>query len=275
VAAVLALLSSITWGSADFLAGVASRRRSAIAVLGGSQLIGLVVVLVVATASGSWGASIGWLTWGMFAGASGGIGLMCFYSALASGTMGVVSPIASMGAVVPVTVGFASGESPSTAQIAGIGLALVGVVAASGPELSGGSGRRPVLLAVVAGLMFGLVFIGLDHGSKSSPLMTLVGMRLTSCAGLLIAALVARSTGGLRASDAPILTAVGLGDLGANFMFGLASNRGLVSLVSVLGALYPVVTVLLARFLLAERLRSIQIVGVAIAIAGVALISTG
>jgi drug/metabolite transporter (DMT)-like permease len=88
-------------------------------------------------------------------------------------------------------------------------------------------------------------------------------------------ALVARSVGGLRVGDLPILAAVGLGDLGANFMFGLASNRGLVSLVSVLGALYPVVTVLLARFVLAERLRFIQIIGVAVALAGVVLISTG
>jgi drug/metabolite transporter (DMT)-like permease len=275
MAALLALMSSLTWGSADFLAGVASRRRSAMAVLGSSQLIGLVAVLVAATVTGSWGASIGWLPWGVFAGASGGVGLACFYSALASGTMGVVSPIASMGAVVPVVVGFASGESPSSYQVAGIGLALVGVVAASGPELSGGTGRRPVLLAVAAGAMFGLVFIGLDHGAKSSPLMTLVGMRLTSCTGLAIAALVARSSGGLRIGDFPILAAVGLGDLGANFMFGLASNRGLVSLVSVLGALYPVVTVLLARFVLSERLRLIQVVGVGIALAGVVLISTG
>ncbi len=275
MAAFLALMSSLTWGSADFLAGVASRRRPAVAVLAGSQLIGLVAVLIAATLAHSWGADIGWLPWGIMAGATGGLGLICFYTALASGTMGVVSPIASMGAVLPVVVGFASGESPTTAQLVGIGLALVGVVAASGPELSGRTGRRPVLLAVVAGVMFGLVFIGLDHGSRSSPLMTLVGMRLTSCTALLGLALAFRTTAGLRAADFPVLAAVGLGDLGANFLFGLASNRGLVSIVSVLGALYPVVTVLLARFFLSERLRWIQRLGVGVALAGVVLISGG
>jgi drug/metabolite transporter (DMT)-like permease len=275
VAAVLALLSSMTWGSADFVAGVASRTRSPWAVVAGSQLIGLVAVLVAASAAGTWGADIGWLPWGLFAGAAGCFGLICFYTALATGTMSVVSPIASMGAVVPVIVGFASGESPSRVQIAGITFALVGVVAASGPELSGNTGGRPVLLAVVAGAMFGLVFVGLDQGSATSPLMTLVGMRLASCGGLLAAAAIFRTTAGLQVADLPILAVVGLADLGANFMFGLATTGGLVSLVSVLGALYPVVTVLLARLVLAERLRLIQSLGVAVALIGVVLISAG
>jgi drug/metabolite transporter (DMT)-like permease len=180
-----------------------------------------------------------------------------------------------MGAIVPVVVGFASGESPSATQLAGITLALVGVVAASGPELSGDTGGRPVLLAVVAGAMFGLVFVGLDQGSASSPLMTLVAMRLASCGALLAAAAIFRTTAGLRVADIPVLAVVGLGDLGANFMFGVASTRGLVSLVSVLGALYPVVTVLLARLVLSERLRLIQALGVAVALTGVVLISAG
>jgi drug/metabolite transporter (DMT)-like permease len=275
VAAVLALLSSLTWGSADFVAGVASRTRSAWAVLAGSQLIGLVAVLIAATAAGTWRADIGWLPWGLFAGTTGCIGLICFYTALATGTMGVVSPIASTGVVVPIVFGFASGDSPSGAQLTGIALALVGVVAASRPELSGDTGRRPVLLAVVAGAMFGLVFVGLDQGSDSSPLMTLVGMRLASCGALLAAAAIFRTTAGLRVADVPVLAVVGLGDAGANLMFGLATTGGLVSIVSVLGALYPVVTVLLARLVLAERLRLIQTLGVAVALTGVVLISAG
>jgi drug/metabolite transporter (DMT)-like permease len=275
VAAVLALLSSVTWGSADFVAGVASRSRSAWAVFAGSQLIGLVAVLVAATATRAWGADIGWLPWGLFAGAAVCIGLICFYTALATGTMGVVSPIASMGAVVPVVVGFASGESPSRAQLAGIALALVGVAGASGPELSGDTGKRPLLLAVVAGAMFGLVVVCLDQGSAASPLMTLVAMRLASCVGILAVAAIFRTTAGLRAVDLPVLALVGLGNLAAAFMFALATTGGLVSIVGVLGALYPVVTVLLAWLFLAERLRLIQTLGVAVALTGVVLISAG
>jgi drug/metabolite transporter (DMT)-like permease len=268
-------MSSLLWGSADFLGGVASRRRSPIGVVGGSQLVGLLAVLVVAAATNSWGADLGWLPWGVFAGATGCFGLACFYAGLASGMMGIVSPIAALGVVVPIVVGFAMGDSPSAVQLAGIALALVGVVAASGPELSGGAGRRPVLLAMVAGLMFGLVFVGLDQGAKSSALMTLLGMRMTSGLGLLAVGAVLRTTGGIVASDLPILVVVGVGDAAANLCFGLASNRGLVSLVSVLGALYPVVTVLMARWFLRERLRTVQIAGVAVALSGVVLISGG
>jgi drug/metabolite transporter (DMT)-like permease len=273
MAAVLALMSSLVWGSADFLAGVISRRLSATAVVAGSQFVGLVAVVIAATATGGWDADSGWIFWGIFAGSTGTFGLACFYAGLASGTMGVVSPIAALGVVVPLAFGFAMGDSPSPAQLVGIAFALVGVVAASGPELAGTTGARPVLLAAVAGLMFGLVFVGLDRGSESSALMTLVGMRLTSVAGLLAIAVALRTTGGLRFGDLPALAAVGIGDASANFMFGLASTRGLISVVSVLGALYPVVTVLLARWVLHERLRTIQITGVVFALSGVALIS--
>jgi drug/metabolite transporter (DMT)-like permease len=275
MAAVFALISSLLWGSADFLGGVASRRLSAIAVVAGSQLVGLVAVVIAATVSGGWNADPGWIWWGVFAGSTGALGLVCYYAGLASGTMGVVAPIAALGVVVPIVVGFAMGDSPTEAQVAGIALALAGVVAASGPELSGGAGGRPVLLAVLAGIMFGLVFVGINQGAKSSPLMTLLGMRMASGVGLLLVAAALRTTGGIRPVDLPVLTAVGLGDASANLMFGLASNRGLVSLVSVLGALYPVVTVLLARWVLHERLRTIQVAGVAVALSGVVLISAG
>src|SRR4051812_3889678 len=146
MAALLALGSSVLWGSADFLGGLLTRTRNAYVVVAGSQACGLLTIGIVALATGDWRASAGYLPWAVAAGLSGATGLVAYYAGLSSGTMGVVAPIASMGAVVPVALGIASGEHPSWLQLTGIGLALVGVAAASGPELAGGTGTRPVVL---------------------------------------------------------------------------------------------------------------------------------
>lgn len=275
MAAVLALLSSLLWGSADFGGGLLTRRLPAYAVVGASQAAGLLVVTVVALATGSFGGDSGWLPWAMLAGASGALGLVTFYAALATGTMGVVSPIAALGAVVPVLAGILSGEQPSALAVVGMVVALAGAVAASGPELGGATGARPVLLAAVAGGFFGLTMLAIARGAEHSSLMTLWGMRATSVSAFLVAAVAVRSVGGVVARDLAPLAAVGIGDAGANLFFALASTRGLVSVTAVLGSLYPVVTVLLARVVLRESLQRVQQLGVVAALAGVALLSLG
>ena len=281
MAALLALLSSVLWGSADFLGGTVSRRRPAAAVVGVSQAAGLVAIAVVAVAAGAFGDDTGYLPWAVLAGISGVVGLTCFYAALASGTMGVVSPIAALGVVVPVLAGVARGERPAWLQIVGIVVAVAGVVLASGPELSGRAGVRPVLLAAVAAVGFGVALLAIAEGSSSSTLMTLVTMRVTSVSLLAVALVVAVARGGRLADyavggrDLGLVALVGVGDVAANLSFGLASTRGLVSVVAVLGSLYPVVTVLLARFLHGERLGRVQSAGVAGALAGVVLIAAG
>jgi drug/metabolite transporter (DMT)-like permease len=280
VAVLLALLSSVLWGSADFLGGVVSRRRAAALVVGASQLAGLLSIAAVALVAGSFDDPTGYLPWAVASGLSGLVGLVCFYAALASGTMGVVSPIAALGVTVPVFVGLARGERPGVVQLVGIGIAIGGVVLASGPELRGRAGARPLLLAVVAAVGFGLALLFIAEGSRTSTLMTLVGMRMTSVSVLFVALLVALGRVGrdrlvLDRHDAALVAVVGVGDVAANLAFGLASTRGLVSVVAVLGSLYPVVTVLLARMVLHERLGSAQTLGVAGALGGVALIAAG
>lgn len=281
MAAVLALLSSLLWGSADFLGGSVSRRHRAALVVGVSQAVGLLAVLVVAGVAGAFGDDTGYVPWAMLSGIAGVVGLVSFYAALAAGTMGVVSPIAALGVVVPVLVGLARGERPGTLQVVGIVVAIAGVVLASGPELSGRAGARPLLLAGVAAVGFGLALLAIAEGSRSSTLMTLVTMRATSVTLLVAALLVALGRGFPRAelrlgrADLLLVALVGVGDVSANLTFGLASTRGLVSVVAVLGSLYPVVTVLLARVLHGERLGTAQTVGVAGALGGVALIAVG
>jgi drug/metabolite transporter (DMT)-like permease len=281
VAAVLALLSSLLWGSADFLGGTASRRHRATLVVGVSQAAGLVTALVVAAAAGAFGDDLGYLPWAVLAGCAGVVGLVSFYAGLAAGTMGVVSPIAATGVVIPVLYGLLRGEHPSGVQLVGIVVAVVGVVLASGPELSGRAGVRPVVLAGVAAVGFGVALLAIAEGSRHSTLMTLVTMRTTSVLLLGCALGVALTRGfprdelRLGRRDLALVALVGVGDLAANLTFGLASRRGAVSVVAVLGSLYPVVTALLAGIVLHERLRRVQLAGVAGALSGVVLIAAG
>jgi drug/metabolite transporter (DMT)-like permease len=275
VAAALALLSSLIWGGADFLGGLVSRRLPPVTVVVWSQACGLVTIAVVAIVTGAYAGPLGWLGWSIFAGLSGGIGLLCFYTALAIGTMGVVSPIAALGAIIPVIAGLLLGDTPSGLQYLGMALGLLGAVAASGPELSSGARGRSVVLAAIAGIGFGMALLGINLGAQVNPVMTLVGMRSASVGGFLLLALARRRGHPLSARDLPVVATVGVGDVVANLTFAVATTLGMISIVAVLGTLYPVVTVLLGRIVLGERLVTVQKVGVGVAVGGVALLAAG
>lgn len=269
---LLALASSAVWGTSDFIAGVVSRRIAALAVVGWSQGIGalaLTVLVLLRLEDLTWS---GWPLWAVVASGAGVTGLVSFYSALSSGSMGVVAPIATLGVLVPVLAGLALGERPGLVTWLGMVLAIVGVVLASGPEITGAVSTRPLVLAVVAAVGFGVTLLAIDRGSRSSVLLTLWGMRTVSAVGFAVVLLVVGASGGARLRDAPVLTVIGLGDLGANALFGLASSMGRVSVVSVLGSLYAIVTMTLARVILGERLRWVQRLGSLLAVAGAAVI---
>jgi len=179
-----------------------------------------------------------------------------------------------------VLAGLAQGERPGTVQLLGIVIAIGGVVLASGPELSGKAGARPVALAAVAAVMFGLTLLFIAEGSDDSPMMTLVTMRVASvlvmaAVGVALWSRGKRTWARLDRRDALLIAVLGIGDAAANLAFGEASTRGLVSIVGVLGSLYPVITVLMARSLDAERLARPQVLGVVGALGGVALIAAG
>jgi drug/metabolite transporter (DMT)-like permease len=276
VVAALALLSGLLWGASDFAGGLVARRLPAVAVVAWSQLAGLGLVTAVALGTAGFATPAGsWLGWAVVAGLSGALGLVAFYTALATGTMGVVAPIAALGAVVPVLAGLAAGERPSPLQWVGILMALGGSVLASGPELSAEATGRAVLLAALAGACFGVALLGIARGSATDPVVTLFGMRATSVAVFAALAVAVRATGGVAPGDAPALVAVGFADAGANLLFGYAAAQGLVSVVAVLGALYPVTTVLLARYVLGERMLAVQRAGVVVALLGVVALAAG
>ncbi len=287
MAALLALLASALWGTADFMGGTAARRLPVASVLGVSQLVALLGLVPLAAAIGAFDEPRAYLLPALFAGLTGTAALACFYRALATGTMGVVAPIASLGVVVPVVLGLLDGERPGPLQLVGMAVAVVGVVLASGPELSGRGrgGAAPLVLAAVAALGFGAVLSliavasGGEDGTVGAVVMTLLVMRLVSVLALtsLLLALL-RSRGpeiGVRRGDLPLLLTIGAFDAGANATFAIASQSDLVSVTAVLASLYPVVTVLLARRFHAERLATVQQVGVVLALIGVVALAAG
>ncbi len=273
---LLALGSAVTWGAADFAGGMLSRRLPSAAVVGVSQACSLVALVLVAPFVGLHGSE-GWLLWSIVAGLSGSLALVCFYRALAFGTVGVVSPISALGAALPVVVGLASGEQPGGWQLAGLVAAFLGAILASGPELRGEEPVRAqaIWFALAAAAGFGVTMLAITKGSAHSPMLTMIGMRTASVLAFGIAAVAIRSLGGVRARDLPQLTLLGVADVSANALLGVASTMGLLSITVVLSALYPVVTVGLAAIILHERMRPVQVTGVALAFVGVGLIAGG
>lgn len=282
MSALLALLSSCLWGVSDFLGGTASRRLPVPSVLGLTQLTALLLLTPIAVATGALDTPRSYLVPAAIAGAVGITALGLFYRALSIGTMGVVAPIAALGVAVPVVVGLARGESPSGWQLLGIAVAVVGVVLAAGPELSGGGGRPALLMSVGAAVGFGVVLLlvaDASRGASGAVVMTLLTMRLTSVSLLTLLLLVtARSRGwdlAVGRADLPLLVTIGVADAAANGTYAIASRSSLVSVASVLASLYPVVTALLAFRVLSERLTKVQVVGVAASLVGVALLAGG
>jgi len=273
---LLALASSVFWGTSDFFAGLKARTLAppaVVAITQGFALVALSLILLVRHTGFSPSFTGNGPLWAIAAGLAGALGLVCFYTALSSGTMGVVAPISSLGALVPVFLGLLTGEHPSVTAWVGMAVAVTGAALASGPELTGAVPPRPVMLAVIAAACFGTALYCLDRGARYALLETLWGMRVTSVALFLVAGLVVRSVGGTRVRDLPALAVIGLADVTANGLFAFASSNGMVSVASVLGSLYPVATLFWARLLLAERLRRVQSLGVALTLVGVVAIA--
>jgi drug/metabolite transporter (DMT)-like permease len=277
MASLLAILSSILWGGADFFGGKLSKRYQAIAVTAVSQAFGLLIGITIILVSSSWiKPNLSWDGYflsGVCAGLLGFLALVAFYSGLATGRMGVVAPISALSVLIPLTIAFINGEKPSSTQLLGMGIALTGAVFASGPELKGGLAVKPIVLAVIAAFGFGTAIAFIARGSASSAIMTMTTMRFSTFIVALFLFARFRTTGGFKKKDMPLLVGIGAADFIANLLLGVATTKGLVSLAVVLGSLYPIVTALLAFKILHERLHKIQYVGIGFAIAGVAVIS--
>ena len=279
LAVALGLSSAVCWGLADFLGGLQSRSVRVLAVLLVSQAAGLIAIAVALAIVQPDLPAVGDLWPPAAAGLAGALALSAFYRALAIGTMSIVAPISSTGATLPVIVGIATGDRPSAVQVLGIVAAVGGVVLAS-RELdedrpTPAPARASVALALIAALGFGAFFIGMKAGADASVPWALFAARAASVTAVLAAVVALRVPLPTAPRRLGALALVGLLDAGANGLYAAAATEGLLSVVAVLGALYPVSTVLLARAVLGERVRRIQEVGIVAALAGVALIAAG
>lgn len=275
LAIVLGLLSGLTWGVADFMGGLASRRAAVLTVVALSQSVGLALALIALAVLRPDVPPLSEIAYGMLAGLSGVIGLVAFYRAMSVGNISLIAPISALGAVVPLAIDLLSGHDPGLVALTGMLLALGGAALAG--RAPGPASREGVGLALLAALGFGGFFSLLALGASSSALWSLASARLGSAPLIVVVALLVGGGAGLVMSGRTVALIAGAGalDAGANFLFAAGSQRGLVSVVAVLGSLYPVATVALAGVILHERLGRLQAAGAGVALAGVALIAAG
>jgi drug/metabolite transporter (DMT)-like permease len=278
VGIVFALAASTAWGSADFFGGLKAKRHSALAVLFTIEVSGLVVAAVVMAIAQDPLPSTRAALCALGAGTAGIVALGAFYRALAIGTMSIVAPISATGVALPVIVGIATGDRPGPVVIAGLIVTTIGVIMASREvhedETKATAARTAIGLALLASIGFGLYFIGADVAADDSVLWTVLLGRIVAIP-FVGAVVLARGVSLPRGGDLAVLCAAGATDLGATALYGLANTHGALSIVSVVGSLYPIATVILARAILDERIRAFQAAGVVAALTGVALIALG
>ena len=282
MAILLGLGAALSYGFADFIGGLVSRRATIISVVFSSQVAGLVLLLVALPFFLDARLTTEAVVWGGGAGVVGAGGISLLYIGLAIGRMGAVAPITSVGAAtIPLLFGLVSGEKPPVLSLVGVAIALGSIVLVSlAPpnDTSPGHGptthpRRGVGLAIAAGASFGTFFILIQHAGDDTGLWPIVSARAASLISVgLVGLALRRRLIPPRDTAAAVVASGGL-DLSANVLYLLAARQGLVSLAAVLTSMYPAVTVGLARFVLKERLGGLQIAGLALAALGVGLIA--
>lgn len=274
----LSLAACMGWGIADFLGGLKSRHLPAATVLMFSNVFGVVVISSIVCLRGTALPGDPALLWAVAAGIAGTGGMLMLYRGLAIGTMAIIAPISATGVILPVIVGVALGDTFSGLQLLGIGAAVSGTILVAREKGANGSEKRVasgVKFAAGAAVAAGLFFIFMDRASEADPYWAAFIMRLSYGVFLIPILFLARPSLRVSRYHFPAIVCIGIADALASFAFALATTVGLLSMVSVVGALYPVVTVFLSAIILRERLQKAQALGAVLAIMGVALISSG
>ncbi len=271
--ALLALAAACTFGVADFLGGLATRKAAVVAVTLTTNVAGALLALVlVILIDGAWTTSA--VVWGSVSGFAGLCGLVLLYQGLADGPNRLVSPLSAViAAVVPVAVGVSLDDRPDALAIMGLCIAPIAIWLVAGGDLKMiGSSKRPLLLGVGAGLGFGTFFALLAQTPDDAGAVPLLAARLTSVAMLVLAAMVTRP-GKPAPSVLSIAVVGGALDMTANGLFLWSTLEGELAVVGALVSLFPATTVLLAVAFLGERLDRKQFAGLALAVVTAALLS--
>jgi len=300
LAALLALTASLSWGTSDFLAGLQSRRHSAWAVAAVSQPAAMIGAFVVVAALGAGPPRLSTLLPPLLAGSVAAAATLCEYQALRLSSMSLVAPVVAGTAVVPFVAGLLAGDRPSVLQVTGAVLAVAGIVLISrsgtsrnmaeaspgtvdrATPVAAATRRRPdparvkaVLFALGAALGFGLLLVAFDMGGKGDPYWTVLAARCSSAVAMGAYIGIRRPRLRLPAKALPAMVVVGLLLAAANTSFTVASRHGNLSVVGILGSLYPAVTVGYAAVLLHERLRTWQWAAATMILAGVVCLAAG
>ena len=267
--AALALLSSLTWGVADFMGGIASRKRSVLQVLVIAYPVGAVVLTFFAIFVVPGELSRETFTIGAIAGAIGATAIGCLYVALKRGPMGIVSPItAVMSAAIPVFFGLLNGERLNLLAVIGMITAAIAVILVS-QEVNTHQkiAFSTIAISLTSGSLIGTYLTLIGTSSDDSGIWTATIARWFS--SILVLGAVLATVRKFERSSYPWLLVIisGVLDAAANGIFQIATQNGMLAIVAVLGSLYPATTALLARFILHERLHKIQITGVVLALA--------
>ncbi|HTN79858.1 MAG TPA: DMT family transporter [Acidimicrobiales bacterium] len=284
MAVLLGLVVALTYGTGDFFGGLAARRVPVLWVVFLSHALAAVLVVGIVAFDRSSAPTRHDIVIGVVAGLVGMAAVALFYRGLAIGRMGVVAPItAVVSAIVPVAWGLAFGERPSGLALTGVALAIGSVALISSeagdpPHDLGTTNRRlPIVLALAAGVGFGVFFVLYSNAGEHSGMWPLLASRWTSATFLALVLLfiprARRDPPSRRAL--PLIAGAGLFDAAANGVFLVAARSGLLSIVGAVSSLYPASTVLLARAVLHERFHRAQVIGLSIAAIGVVLIAIG
>lgn len=278
LAVVLALGCAVTYGIADFLGGVLARRAATLAVVVGSQFFGLLILVILLPVLPPATVTATDLWWGAAAGMAGGCALIAFFTALSRGSITVVAPISALlSGTLPVVAGVAFGERPSALAWLGIAAALPAVALISRER---DDAHLPVTAAIVrmallAGVGFGAFFVLIDRTGDGAGIQPLIAARSTSVILLGVIGLRTGRLAWVRGRDLGLLALSGVLDMTANVLFLYATREGLLALGSVLAAMYPASTLVLARIVLGERLQRIQLFGLGLAAGAVTLVALG
>jgi drug/metabolite transporter (DMT)-like permease len=266
------LASALSWGTGDFIGGLASRRLPVISVVLVSQCFGLTGLLILAVLSREAVPTTQDILWSAAAGIVGQIGLFSLYSALAIGQMSIAAPItAVLAAALPVLFGMATQGVPGGRVLLGFGVALVGVWFLSRPE--GKVLPKGLGFALLGGLGFGSFYILLGQVSEGVVFAPAIIGRITTITTMILISLVRRKFTAPPVRILPLLALGGIADTGGNVFFILAEQAGRLDVASVLSSLYPATTVLLALIILRDRLNRAQIVGILLALCAIPLIA--
>lgn len=271
-----AIASSVTGGATDFLGGTTSRSIGTLQLMLCTQLTGLALAAAWVTISGDRVPNLATLAAATGAGLGVALSVAALFQAMVIGTISIVAPISATGAGLPVLVGVLQGEHPTALQIAGMAMALIGIGLAAGIRLRLTATEPGARLAIVAALGAGLYFWLMDPASRAGVPWALLMNRAVPALVLLAVFGVRRSSPDLwlRPQDMARITATAVLGCSSIALYGVATRHGELAIVSILGSLYPAVTVLLARVMLSERIRPIQQVGVCATLTGVALLAT-